>query len=192
MVLNVTLEYIQSELRCLIMRVKNGIVDFDEEERNRIIEVLLEARNNIGNDFVTDEKFEQLCNGSQNASKQSRGSKEPQRIIDYLNKVRGTRYRLTDKYRILIKTRFTEGFTYEDFITVIDKKILDWEGTEFEKYLQPTTLFSNKFDGYLNQSVKNSKPKSKKSAIFDLLRGYKDEEGQGHRNISPVGTDIPE
>ena len=35
---------------------------------------------------------------------------------------------------------------------MIDKKCKEWLKTEFEKYLRPETLFSNKFEGYLNQT----------------------------------------
>lgn len=85
-----------------------------------------------------------------------------QEIIDYLNLRLGTNYKHTaSKNKSLIKARFNEGYTLQDFKDVIDKKCLDWVGTDLEKYLRPETLFSNKFDSYLNQKVqpkKNSNP----------------------------------
>lgn len=57
----------------------------------------------------------------------------------------------------LIKARLKEGFTYQDFISVIDKKYAEWNGTEFQAYLRPETLFGTKFESYLNQKVALSK-----------------------------------
>lgn len=75
-------------------------------------------------------------------------------IIDYLNSVCGTRYKhTTDKTKTHIKARLREGFTLEDFMVVIDKKSKEWVGTELEKFLRPETLFGNKFEGYLNQTI---------------------------------------
>ena len=73
-------------------------------------------------------------------------------VIDYLNMVCGTNYRSsTPKTRKQIKARVSEGFTENDFYTVIDKKSKEWLGTDMEKYLRPETLFGTKFEGYLNQ-----------------------------------------
>ena len=47
-----------------------------------------------------------------------------------------------------------EGFTVEDFKTVIDKKCADWLTTDFEQYLRPSTLFGTKFESYLNAPTK--------------------------------------
>ena len=76
-------------------------------------------------------------------------------IIDYLNKKCHTHYRPTNENtRKSIKGRMNEGYCLEDFLTVIDKKADEWLGTEFEKHLNPETLFRPKhFEKYLNQNV---------------------------------------
>ena len=75
-------------------------------------------------------------------------------IIDYFNEKLGTRYKsTTNKNKELIKARLNEGFTVGDFKTVIDNKILDWKGSDMEKYLRPVTLFGTKFDSYLNTKI---------------------------------------
>lgn len=85
-------------------------------------------------------------------------------VIDYLNMVCGTNYRSsTPKTRKQIKARMSEGFSENDFCTVIDKKSKEWFGTDMEKYLRPETLFGTKFEGYLNQ--KNSPQNNKSSGI---------------------------
>lgn len=79
-------------------------------------------------------------------------------IIEYLNNRVGTNYKhTTNKTRDLIKARFNEGFTLEDFKEVIDKKSMEWINTDMQKYLRPETLFGTKFESYLNQDVKERK-----------------------------------
>ena len=72
-------------------------------------------------------------------------------IVDYLNQKTGQKYKAsTKKTQSCIHARLAEGFTVDDFKTVIDKKCDEWIGTEWEKYLRPETLFGTKFEGYLN------------------------------------------
>ncbi|WP_346891677.1 conserved phage C-terminal domain-containing protein [Clostridium sp. UBA3887] len=79
-------------------------------------------------------------------------------IIEYLNLKTGKNFRSSTKITIrLIKARLSEGFTIEDFKTVIDNMKYKWTGTKFQQYLVPTTLFGNKFETYLNQERKQEK-----------------------------------
>lgn len=79
-------------------------------------------------------------------------------IIEYLNLKTGKNFRSSTKITIrLIKARLSEGFTIEDFKTVIDNMKYKWTGTKFQQYLVPTTLFGNKFETYLNQERKPEK-----------------------------------
>ena len=80
-------------------------------------------------------------------------------IIDYLNEKTGRSFRNIDANKKLIKARWNDGYKLDDFKTVIDNMVANWSGKEFngtpaETYLQPKTLFSNKFDSYLNQIPK--------------------------------------
>ena len=87
------------------------------------------------------------------------------RVVEYLNSKAGTKYKSSSsKTKELINARQNEGFVVEDFIMVIDKKVIEWKGTDLEKFLRPETLFSNKFEGYLNQKIipkKEDKPEFK-------------------------------
>lgn len=75
-------------------------------------------------------------------------------VISYLNEKAGTRYKATsEKTKTAIRARAADGFTLDDFKTVIDKKCAEWIGTEWEKFLRPETLFGTKFEGYLNAKV---------------------------------------
>lgn len=79
------------------------------------------------------------------------------KIIDYLNQKLGTKFKSTTKTtQDKINARLDEGYVLDDFIAVIDKKYSEWEGTEFEKYLCPDTLFGTKFEKYLNQKKRKN------------------------------------
>ncbi|MBS7578319.1 MULTISPECIES: conserved phage C-terminal domain-containing protein [unclassified Enterococcus] len=79
-------------------------------------------------------------------------------IIDYLNKMIDSKYRASGaKTKSLIKARFNEGFTFDDFKHVISVKSEEWLNTDMARYLRPETLFGNKFEQYLNQKSKFSK-----------------------------------
>lgn len=76
-------------------------------------------------------------------------------IIDYLNDKANKRFRVTDKYKKLIKARVNEGATLDDFKKVIDNMVANWShDAKMQEYLRPVTLFGNKFDGYLNMVPK--------------------------------------
>lgn len=72
-------------------------------------------------------------------------------VLDYLNCKAGTNYKASSKAtQQHINARLAEGFTVDDFKSVIDKKCTEWMGSEWEKYLRPSTLFGSKFENYLN------------------------------------------
>lgn len=72
-------------------------------------------------------------------------------IIARLNEKAGTAYRPSSKAtQGHINARLAEGYTVEDFYTVIDKKCAEWKGGKMEQYLRPETLFGSKFENYLN------------------------------------------
>ena len=79
-------------------------------------------------------------------------------IIDYLNKRTGKKYKHTSSgNKIKIKARWNEGYTLEDFKKVIDVKVNQWsKDKKMQQYLRPNTLFSNKFDNYLNEEIKEN------------------------------------
>lgn len=89
-------------------------------------------------------------------------------IIDYLNLKTGQKYKSnTPKTRQLIHARMKEKFTVEDFKKVIDTKTKEWvNDPRMSPYLRPLTLFSTKFESYLNQKENHGnydKPKSTNS-----------------------------
>lgn len=75
-------------------------------------------------------------------------------IITYLNEVTNKRYTTTNATTVrLIIARLNNGFSLEQFKYVIDVKAAHWMNTEMEKFMRPETLFGNKFEGYLNETI---------------------------------------
>lgn len=74
-------------------------------------------------------------------------------IVDYLNIVCGSHYKYTTKGTIRhINARLNEGYTVDDFKTVIEKKYAEWvNDSKMSSYLTPDTLFGSKFEKYFNQ-----------------------------------------
>ena len=69
-------------------------------------------------------------------------------VLAYLNEKTGRNYKTSHG----LTSRFQEGYSVADCKAVIDKKVADWARSEkMSAYLRPQTLFSNKFDSYLNE-----------------------------------------
>lgn len=143
---------------------------FEATKRRKEIEVIKEyvLIDNI-NGINANINFINVCNNQQSKVNKSKENKSKENnisivdkidyksIVDYLNSKCNTNYRHTTKStREKIKARFNEGFTYDDFKTVIDKKANEWLNTDMAKYLRPETLFGNKFESYLNQQIKRT------------------------------------
>lgn len=94
-------------------------------------------------------------------------------IVEYLNQKTGKSFKeSSSKTKTLIKARLNEGFTLEDFKKVIDIKTEEWlNDSKMNQFLRPETLFSNKFEGYLNQS----KPERKEPDATDWESYYGNE-----------------
>lgn len=133
---------------------KNGVLYYCNEKQNE-----KEKENENDNEVSCPDS----CNESLNDT-----FKE---IILHLNTRAGTNYQAsTKKTQSCIHARIKEGFTIDDFKTVIDKKCAEWIGTEYEKYLRPETLFGTKFEGYLNARIiqKQSKAANIQNRVSDI------------------------
>lgn len=77
-------------------------------------------------------------------------------IINYLNVKARKGFRTNSKKTIsLISSRKKDGFKLSDFMCVIDFKVSQWiNDDKMNEYLKPETLFSEKFEGYLQASPK--------------------------------------
>ena len=95
-------------------------------------------------------------------------------IVDYLNQKAGKNFKHSAAgNKKVIKARWNEGYRVDEFKRVIDVKAAEWLNDEnMNQYLQPSTLFGNKFDQYLNQRKGNSSgapQKSEEAMMMDEL-----------------------
>ncbi|GAB6629580.1 phage replisome organizer N-terminal domain-containing protein [Bacillus pacificus] len=112
------------------------------------------------------EKELEINNTSSSDESDTKVSIPYQEILNYLNEKADKNFNhKAESHRKLIRARWNEGYTVENFKTVIDNKVSQWlgkfdkEGNSLDQYLRPSTLFSLKhFDNYLNETV--SKPQS--------------------------------
>lgn len=80
-------------------------------------------------------------------------------VLDYLNDKAGTRFRSVESNIKYINARMKDGYTVDDLKAVIDKKVKEWKGTDFQRFLRPETLFNaTKFETYLNGLEAVEKP----------------------------------
>lgn len=126
------------------------------------------ASNNTNLIILTNNKNVNTLSSCQDDKKKVSSVKEVAgEIIDYLNEKARTKYRATTaKTQSLIRARLSEGFVVGDFKTVIDKKCAEWQGTEWEKFIRPETLFGTKFEGYLNARQTN-KSANKNAELYE-------------------------
>lgn len=99
-------------------------------------------------------------------------------VIDYLNLKTGKKYSTRGKANVdHIKARLREGFTVEECKKVIDNKCATWlNDGKMNQFLRPETLFSGKFEGYLNE-VPNMKSNTvKNQSLAFAQRQYTEDE----------------
>ena len=97
-------------------------------------------------------------------------------IVEYLNDKIGAHYKPNGKkIKELIKARMNEGYTVEDFKTVIDKKFKSWgNDPKMSLYLRPSTLFGTRFGEYLNEYQAEDMKKLNCKPTFDIEQVMKD------------------
>jgi uncharacterized phage protein (TIGR02220 family) len=90
-------------------------------------------------------------------------------ILKYLNEKLGTHFRSDTAG--FISGRLREGYTFDDFKKVVDKKYIQWAGDEkMIKFLRPKTLFSPEhFGEYLNE-IDHIDPKTEDIRTDKMLR----------------------
>ncbi|KXY48870.1 phage replisome organizer N-terminal domain-containing protein [Bacillus sp. FSL M7-1020] len=107
----------------------------------------------------------EIINTSSSDESDTKVSIPYQEILSYLNEKADKNFNhKAESHKKLIKARWNEGYTVENFKTVIDNKVSQWfgkfdrEGKPLDQYLRPSTLFAQKhFDNYLNETVKGAK-----------------------------------
>ena len=94
---------------------------------------------------------------------------EIKEIVGYLNERTGKAYRCATKSTCrLIKARLKENYTVADFKRVIDSRVDAWgSDKDMRQYLRPDTLFSDKFESYLQNADSCAD-----ATEIDMFRGY--------------------
>lgn len=140
---------------------KNENVGQEREEKERSKE--REEKDNtadVSNYSLLKVKDNEKEKEIQKKEKAPGGGEEPERftaeyreIIGYLNEKTGRRYSAKSRAnQSHISARLKEGCTVEDFKRVIDIKCFQWkDDPKMAQFLRPETLFSRKFDRYLNE-----------------------------------------
>ena len=151
------------------------------------------GKDRLGKDRLGKDRLEIYCHVSHDDETQ----KPHVEIIEYLNLKTGSKFKPSTKpYVQAIQARLKEGYSVDDFKTVINKKCAEWIGTKMEKYLTPKTLFApSHFDQYLNANVKPEMNDTERrvveiNALIDAAERGAYESGNIEGN-STVGGDIP-
>lgn len=149
------------------------------------------GKDRIGKDRVGKDSIDTLCHVTHDDMDKSHFE-----IIEYLNLKTGSKFKPTTKpYVQAIRSRLKEGYTVDDFKTVIDKKCREWKGTKLEKYLTPKTLFApSHFDTYLNSNemaamTDTERKVAELNALIDAVERGTDE-GTELKNIDGYGPII--
>ncbi|MEW9575559.1 phage replisome organizer N-terminal domain-containing protein [Bacillus toyonensis] len=135
-----------------------------------------------GDKELDKDKELEIINISSSDESDTKVSIPYQEILNYLNEKADKNFNhKAESHKKLIRARWNEGYTVENFKTVIDNKVSQWlgkfdkEGKPLDQYLRPSTLFALKhFDNYLNETVKgeNSNASSKKHKNNEFIQKY--------------------
>ena len=133
------------------------------KNRQEVILSFLKENNQISNDniekpILLEIKSEEIIDKKEKTRKKSNIETYPnevyEEIINFLNESSGKQYRVSsNSSRKIITARLNDGFNVDDFKQVISIKCTKWLNTDMEQFLRPETLFSNKFDSYLNETI---------------------------------------
>ena len=128
---------------------------YQQERRNRQ-RLLVQKSSDISSDSHTTQSPDVAV--SEEDKERDIDKEQYKYIVEYLNQKAGTKFKASSKKtQTCIHARLAEGYSVNDFKTVIDKKCADWMGTDYEQYLRPETLFGTKFESYLNAKVTRKK-----------------------------------
>jgi len=147
----------QNRLRKQKQRKKLSLAEQKNNmSRDVTINVTASHATDIDKELDKDKELKDILSGNPTVNPETQESEIPFKlIVDLLNKVTGKSFRHTSAAtQRLIKARWNDGFRFEDFKTVILTKTNQWlKDDKMNKYLQPTTLFGTKFEGYLNEGA---------------------------------------
>lgn len=172
------------QIRTALNKLKStGEITIKSTNKYSIITVVNWADYQSGEDFVTSKLTSKSTNEQQTNNKQITNNQQQKKniknvknekndkniveIVCYLNEKAGKHFKHnTDSTRRHINARLNEGYSFEDFKTVIDYKCSEWLHTDMEKYLRPETLFGTKFESYLNSAPRKVTPEFERGVDY--------------------------
>ena len=167
-------------------------IDYTETttENNKIDSVrILSETPNLENLSLENLNLEKDTLTSTNCNKTSKKNKSSNfkysEFIKWFNEQTNKAFKNTEANRKFVKARLNEGFTKQELALVVRYKTKEWRGTKWEKYLRPSTLFSNKFGDYLEAAkLEMATPVSQKqSAAYAATDERKDRAEGFMRNL---------
>ena len=170
------------EYRKRINDDKNKLLNRPEKKRNDC---------SVQNPYICTPEIEierekELEIDNKNCRLSDKSSTVVSEIVDYLNQKTGKHFRksITNTTRA-INARIKEGFTVDDFKSVINKKVIEWGKDErMKQYLRPQTLFGTKFESYLNQDLVEHKTQTDKAidVAKNVIEYYQEREGENGKD----------
>jgi len=156
-----SLDYLLEQKIIKVDEEQNIVINFLDKQMNEFINVaekraIAGARGGLAKAKQLV-KFAKAKPSNKDKEKEEEKDKEKdiiKNIVQYLNSKLQTTFKYNSKKTVeCINACLNEKFTYEDFVSVIDYKCKEWLNNEkMKEYLRPETLFSNKFEGYLQAS----------------------------------------
>lgn len=160
--------------------------DIDIEKKNHV-QMYDKCTQNVEH-LYTQNRLDKV---SKDKTSKGKYSAESEEVLSYLNLKSDSNYRLIDSNLKLIDAILKKGYTKEDCFKVIDKKVAEWHGTDMQQYLRPLTIFSNKFDAYLNAPMAKKKTEFEQTQdaltnLYHKYKGEKNDEGRASKNIFDI------
>jgi len=148
---------------------------------NELQEVRAKSRANEGPTEGQPRAINNNDNNDNNDNKDNIMSGKPDfsAPILYLNKRANRNFDVKNKGNLnLVKARFNEGRTLDQFKKVIDKKVAQWlTDDKMMGFLRPSTLFNRtKFENYLNEPVGQAKKQQTRDDTYKAPKPVNEEE----------------
>lgn len=156
--------------------VENGS---DEAEQSTVTTPNNELAN--GGETNCDQKGQYNKTSKKNKSSNFKYSE----FIKWFNEQTNKAFKNTETNRNFVKARLNEGFTKQELALVVKYKTKEWRGTKWEKYLRPSTLFSNKFGDYLEAAkLEMATPVNQKQSVAYAATDERKDRAEGFmRNL---------
>lgn len=110
--------------------------------------------------FNEDLSFEQKAANAMKSPQENKpksGVAREDAVIDLFNERTGSKFRHTESNRSMVRARIREGYTDDEIDLVCRYKYKEWHGSDMERHLIIATIFSKKFDGYLQAALMDQK-----------------------------------